>query len=324
VVGFAHATRDDQLVRHHNFDKGPTVMRSAVIRRRAPRLLAIALVATLPWLAAPSAFAEVDREDDEEPSSLSAERLAEEFSDPLTTLPQVFLQDAYTPVNYGIDSSTNRVIARIIVPRLPRYSLFPFVQLVRPSFSLVTVPTGSGRTRTAFGDMQLFDLAVIPWPGKQSGLLMGVGPVFVFPTATDRAAGQGAWQVGPAFGAIYKGLPGWLFGCLIQDPISFAYTSRDRPPVGVLTFQPIVLRHIWRGLYAKSADASWAYGWRDGSSITVPLSFGLGWVIVREGLSPINVFVTGEWMAYRRDAPVAPQTTVRFGMTIGFPQWRPW
>ena len=177
------------------------------------------LLAALLAVAAPAAFAQ-----DEEPP-LSVTRLAEEFSDPLTTLPQLFLQDAYTPSNYGIDASTNRVIARLIVPRLPRYSLFPFVQLVRPSLSLVTVPEPGGGTRTEFGDMQLFDLAVIPWPGKESGLIMGVGPVFVFPTATNRIAGQGAWQVGPAFGAIYKGLPEWLFGCLIQDPISFAYTS---------------------------------------------------------------------------------------------------
>jgi hypothetical protein len=40
-------------------------------------------------------------------------------------------------------------------------------------------------------------------------------------------------------------------------------------------------------------------------------------------VSPINLFASGEWMAYRHDAPVAPQTTVRFGMTIAFPQWRP-
>ena len=261
---------------------------------------------------------------EEESRDQTVARLAEEFSDPLTTLPQLFMQDAYTPVNYGVPGAANRVIARLIVPRLPRYSLFPFVQLVRPSFSLVTVPTGRGGTRTEFGDMQLFDLAVIPWPGRETGLLMGVGPVFVFPTATERVAGQGAWQVGPAFGSIYKGFPGWLLGCLVQSPISFAYTSPDRRPVGTLLVQPIVLRHLWRGLYVKSADATWALDWRNDSSLTVPLSFGLGWVILRPGLSPINVFVSGEWMAYRRDAPVAPQTTVRFGMTIAFPQWRPW
>ena len=112
-------------------------------------------------------------------------KLAEEFSDPLTTLPQVFTQDAYTPANYGTGAPANRVIARLIVPRIPKYSLLPFVQLVRPSFSLVTVPTGrGGATQTAFGDMQLLDLGVIPWPGRETGLLMAVGPVFVFPTAT--------------------------------------------------------------------------------------------------------------------------------------------
>lgn len=282
-------------------------------------LVAIGIVAAL----ARRAVAD-DADESPEPEASSAARLAEEFSDPLTTLPQLFLQDAYTPKSYGVDGQANRVIGRIIVPRLPKYSLFPFVQLIRPSFSLVTVPTGRGDTRTAFGDMQLFDLAVVPWPGKESGLVMGVGPVLVFPTATDRAAGQGAWQAGPAFGAIYKGLPGWLFGILVQDPISFAYTSRDRPHVGVVIVQPIVLRHIWRGLYVKSADASWTFDWRSTDAITLPLSLGLGWVIVRADASPVNLFVTGEWMAYRRDAPVAPQTTVRFGVTVGFPQWRPW
>src|SRR5206468_7730350 len=133
--------------------------------------LAIPLLAALLSFAAPSAFAQA------EAPNLSAAKLAEEFSDPLTTLPQIFTQDAYTPVNYGTAAPTNRVILRLLVPRLPEYSLLPFVQLVRPSFSLVTVPTGrGGATQTAFGDMQLFDLAVIPWPGKESGLLMGVGP----------------------------------------------------------------------------------------------------------------------------------------------------
>lgn len=260
----------------------------------------------------------------EEPPEVRADRLAAEFSDPLTTLPQLFLTDAYTPENFGTTSPSNRATLRVIVPRLPAYSLFPFVQLVRPSFSLVTVPDGRGGTRTAFGDMALFDLAVIPWPARETGLLMGVGPVFVFPTATDDLAGQGAWQVGPAFGLVYKGLPGWILACLAQNPISFAYTSGGRRPVGALTFQPIVFRHLWRGLYAKSGDSTWTFDWRNDGALTVPLSFGLGWVIVRPGTPPLNLFVSGEWMAYRRDVPIAPQATVRFGLTVAFPQWRPW
>jgi len=89
--------------------------------------LAIPLLAALLSFAAPSAFAQA------EASNLSAAKLAEEFSDPLTTLPQIFTQDAYTPVNYGTAAPTNRVILRLLVPRLPEYSLLRFVQLVSRS-----------------------------------------------------------------------------------------------------------------------------------------------------------------------------------------------
>jgi hypothetical protein len=172
--------------------------------------------------------------------------------------------------------------------------------------------------------MQLLDLAVLPWPGRDSGFFIGVGPVLVFPTATDERAGQGAWQVGPAVGAIYKGIPGILLGALVQNPISFAYTSDDRPSVSTLIVQPILLAHLWRGLYVKSADASWTIGWHEGALRTFPLSFGLGYVFLRDDAPPLNLFVSGEWLVYREHAPVAPQTTVRFGLTVAFPDWRPW
>lgn len=292
---------------------------AAMLAGNLTHALKVALVAASVLCRPPAALAAA-----EDPGPSAAE-LAREFNDPLTVVPQVFLQDAYTPSSYGTDAQTNRVIGRIIVPRVPRFSLFPFVQLIRPSFSLVTVPTGKGdATRTEFGDMQLFDLAVIPQPRWASGLLMGVGPTFVFPTATDESAGQGAWQVGPALGAIYKGIPGVLFGFLLQNPISFAYTSGDRRSVNALLFQPILLRHLWRGLYVKSADATWSFGWHDGAPTTVPLSLGLGYVIPREGSPPVNVFVSGEWMVHREDAPVAPQFTIRFGLTVAFPELTPW
>ena len=268
----------------------------------------------------PAAFAQ----DEDEAILTSREKLAREFTDPLTTLPQLFVQDAYTPANYGTDAETNRVIVRAIIPRIPRFTLLPFVQLVRPSVSLVTVPTGKGtQTRTEFGDMQLFDAAVLPWKPVE-GLTIGVGPTFVFPTATDKSAGQGAWQAGPLFGVIYKGTPWLLAGCLLQNPISFAYTSSDRQAVSTFLFQPIVLVALRDGWYVKSADATWTLNWQHGTSTLLPLSFGIGRVLVREGLPPINFFVTGEWMAYRQFAPVAPQTTVRFGMTVAYPEFRPW
>jgi hypothetical protein len=276
-------------------------------------------------LALGQSAARAEDEAQEEASTPTRSDVAAEFSDPLTTLPQIFLKDAYTPESYGTGARTNRLTARVIVPRVPSSALLPFVQLIRPSLSVVTAPTGKrDQTRTSFGDMQLFDLAVIPWPGRESGLLMGVGPLFVFPTATHREAGQGAWQVGPAFAAIYKGIPGLVLGTLVQNPISFAYTASDRESVNTLLLQPIVLAYLGRGFYVKSADATWARGWNDDQSTLLPVSLGIGHVTVREGWPPINVFVSGEWMAWRDDAPVAPEWSVTFGLTLAFPQWRPW
>ena len=178
--------------------------------------------------------------------STPLETLEREFTDPLTTLPQVFLKDAFSPVNYGTEVQTNQVVGRAIIPRIPPNTLLPFVQLVRPTFSLVTVPTPGGGTRTDFGDIQLFDLAVLPWPRAETGLRFGLGPTFVFPTATSKFAGQGAWQAGPACAAVYTGVPRLLIGFLLQNPISFAYTSPDRPSQNTFAFQPAVLFSLGR------------------------------------------------------------------------------
>jgi hypothetical protein len=280
--------------------------------------VAVALALVLAASAAPA--------QDETAASSEDARLAAEFSDPLTTLPQLFLQDAFTPKNFGTHAIANRVTARLIVPRVPETSLLPFVQLLRPSFSWHTLPAGRGsETKNAFGDVQLLDLAVLPWSRwKEKGLLLGAGPVFVFPTASEDFAGQGSWQAGPAFAAIYKGIPGLLLGGLVQNPISFAYTDSDRDPVSALLFQPIVLAYLGRGFYVKSADSTWSMSWHEEGPRTLPVSLGLGYVMLRRGWPPSNFFVSGEWMAYRENAPVAPQFTLRAGLTVAFPQWRPW
>ncbi len=258
------------------------------------------------------------------PDLATEEKLIKDFTDPLTTLPQISLKDAFTPANFGTHVQTNQVILRPIIPRLPRFSLFPLIQLIRPSFSLVTVPSAKGGTRTEFGDIQLFDLAVLPWPSDETHLKIGLGPMFVFPTATSNSAGQGAWQAGPAMGAVYTGIPWLVMGFLLQNPVSFAYTSPKRPPQDTLELQPALALHVWKGWYLRSAEATWAFGWRHHSATVLPLSLGVGDVIVRPGLPPLNFYVTGQWTVYRKFAPIAPQTGVNFGLIVAFPEFSKW
>jgi hypothetical protein len=258
-------------------------------------------------------------------------KLEQDFNDPLTTLPQVLIRDSYSPANYGPctaracprDVETNQVIIRPLIPRIPPNALFPSEQLIRPTFTLATVPSPRGGARTEFGDLPLFDIARLPWPDrKRTGLLVGIGPTFVFPTATSRGAGQGAWQAGPALGMMYTGVPRLLIGFVAQNPISFAYSSADRVPQNTLEFQPILALHLWGKWYLRSAEADWIIGWHRHSPTMLPLSLGVGRTLVRPGLPPMSLFVTGQWMVYRQFAQIAPQTTVNFGMMIAFPQFR--
>lgn len=264
---------------------------------------------------------------------LEEEKLEQEFTDPLTTLPQVVIRDSYSPANYGPctplgcprNAETNQFIIRPLIPRIPPNTLLPLVQLVRPTFALVTVPSSRGGSRTEFGDVPMFDVAVLPWPDKEkTGLLMGIGPTFVFPTATSRSAGQGAWQAGPAFGAIYAGIPGLLLGFIAQNPVSFAYSSARRPPQNTLEIQPVLALHLWDKWYLRSAEANWTMGWHRHSPTVLPVSLGIGRTFVRPGLPPMSFFVTGQWTVYRQFAPITGQTTINFGMTMGFPQLTSW
>jgi len=259
------------------------------------------------------------------------EKLEQDFTDPLTTLPQLIVRDSYSPANFGPctqfacprDAQTNQLIVRPLIPRIPPNTLLPLIQLIRPTFALVTVPSSRGGTRTEFGDLPLFDLFVLPWPDrKKTGVLIAIGPTFVFPTATSQSAGQGAWQIGPALGAIYTGVPGLLVGFIAQNPVSFAYTSPGRSSQNTFQLQPVFALHLWEKWYLRSAEANWMLGWRHNSATTLPLSIGVGRTIVQPGMPPMSLFVTGQWMVYRQFAPVAPQTTINFGVTVAFPQLR--
>lgn len=259
------------------------------------------------------------------------ESLERDFTDPLTTLPQLLVRDSYSPATYGPcnplacprNAQTNQILVRPLFPRIPSNTLLPFIQLVRPTFSVLTAPSPRGGMRTEFGDLPLFDVAVLPWPDRRrTGLLIGVGLSLVFPTATSRSAGQGAWQAGPALGALYQGVPGLLIGFIAQNPVSFAYTSPRRAPQNTMIVQPVFALHLWGKWYLRSAEGECVLGWRRHYPTTLPLSLGIGRTLVRPGLPPMSAFVTGEWMAYRQFAPIAPQTTINFGLTVAFPQLR--
>jgi hypothetical protein len=73
-------------------------------------------------------------------------------------------------------------------------------------------------------------------------------------------------------------------------------------------------------MYLRSPDATWQYDCHRHTSTTLPLSVGIGDVVVTPGLPPIDFYIAGQWMAYRQYAPVTPQTSAIFGATVAFPE----
>ncbi|MGA7761490.1 MAG: hypothetical protein WCA59_07055 [Candidatus Binataceae bacterium] len=169
--------------------------------------------------------------------------------------------------------------------------------------------------------MQLLDLFVSNWPDpKETGFGWGVGPTFVFPTGRVSQAGKPAWEVGPALGVSYRGIPHLMVGFLFQNPISFAYTNSSATPQSQMQFRPLISYTLGRGWYVKSADSTWTVNWRHGSSTTIPISLGCGRVWKFEG-PELNAWVSGEWAAYRQYTNITPMYTVRFGVTLLFPHF---
>ena len=248
------------------------------------------------------------------------ESLSEKVNDPTATLTQAQVQEFFTPSQYGTNAQPNTLQGRFILAVLPHGPL-NLAQIVRPTFALMTIPQNKGASsRTEFGDLQLLDLFVMP-RSMTDGIdfRWAIGPYFVFPTATSKSAGSGAWQAGPAAAFRYRPVSRLLISGLIQQATSFAYTSADRTPVTVLTFQPMLSYQLGHGWYVRSSDATWTFNLRHATSTTMPLSAGLGKVWKLSDGAAINGSVAGEWMVYRQFARRSEQFSLKFQMTLLFP-----
>src|SRR6266849_565167 len=247
------------------------------------------------------------------------DRLAREVEDPTAILSQLQIQDIYTPRNFQTSAQTNTIQIRPILP-IEAFPRFPFQQIIRPTFKVSQIATSSSSsTITEFQDMELLDVIVSNWPNPtETGFGWGIGPTFVFPTGRVSKAGKHAWEVGPALGVSYRGIPHLMVGFLLQNPISFAYTNSSATPQSQMQFQPLISYTLGRGWYVKSADSTRTVNWRHGSSTTIPISLGFGRVWKFEG-PELNTWVSGEWTAYRQHTNITPMYTVRLGLTLLFP-----
>ncbi|MEE8361525.1 MAG: hypothetical protein V3R71_05180 [Gemmatimonadales bacterium] len=123
-------------------------------------------------------------------------------------------------------------------------------------------------------------------PAKASGVTWGVGPSFLFPTATDDRLGSGKWAAG--LGIVVLATPGkWVVGALAQNVWSFAGDS-DRADVNSLLVQYFV-SYITPAFYLTSAPiitANWEA--ESGQQWTIPFGGGAG-KLIHVGKTPVDI-----------------------------------
>jgi hypothetical protein len=131
-------------------------------------------------------------------------------------------------------------------------------------------------------------------------VIWGVGPTFIFPTASDRELGQGKYQAGPAAVGLYMGKE-WVFGVLAQQWWSFAGDNGSRPGTSQSNIQYFIqylFGENWQIGMAPNILIDWKAD--QGQRFTVPVGLGIG-KMVKIGPLPVKFTLEGDYMAVNPD-----------------------
>lgn len=153
-------------------------------------------------------------------------------------------------------------------------------------------------------------------PAKASKVTWGVGPSFLFPTATDDRLGSGKWSAG--VGVVVLTIAGkWVIGALAQNVWSFAGDDQ-RSDVNFFFSQYFINYNIKNGWYLSSAPiitANWEA--ESGNQWTVPVGGGVG-KLLSMGKTPVDAQVQA---FYNVEKPQGgPDWSLRLQFKLLFPK----
>jgi len=198
-------------------------------------------------------------------------------------------------IPFGLNDDWN-LITRTIVPVIYQPALFP-------------------------GDDDNFGIGDIQFTGFLSpkkpvgGWILGAGPVFQFPTATDSSLGARKWTIGLSVVGLRIDGP-WVYGALVQNVWSVAGSGAS--DVNAMLIQPFINYNMDDGWYLTSVPIITA-DWESDSDNRwlVPVGGGIG-KIMRFGNQPVNVSLQAYYNAVTPD--FGPDWTLRIQIQLLFPK----
>jgi hypothetical protein len=154
-----------------------------------------------------------------ETSESELDKLAKELANPVADLAFLPFQSNFDQ-NIGLEDDGKRFTVNIqpVIPFELNETWNLISRTIFPVIYQENIYPGAG-SQTGFGDT-VQSLFFSPRPGP-SGMIWGVGPVFLLPTATDDLLGTEKWGAGPT-AVLLRQIGPWTYGALANHIESFA------------------------------------------------------------------------------------------------------
>jgi hypothetical protein len=146
-----------------------------------------------------------------------------------------------------------------------------------------------------------------------AGWILGVGPAFLLPTATDSVLGTQKWGIGPTAIVLRQDV-GFTYGMLFNHIWSFAGSS-SRQDVSSTFLQPFV-SYTTKTFTTFALNTETTYDWEN-EQWTVPLNL-IASQLIKLGSLPLQLAIGGRY--YAEKAENGPEWGLRFVVTFLLPK----
>jgi hypothetical protein len=247
----------------------------------------------------------------------SLDAVNKQLSNPISSIWALQLQEN----TYWLNKPDRNVVNLQFQPVLPLALTDNWNLITRPVFQVMNSSpyvneSGNLHRVTGFGDTILATL-LSPSPKLVGRWLLGAGPSFIFPTASNSRLGQNKWQLGPAGVFGYLG-DKWIAGVFPQQWFSVGGPgSRTVSQMNIQYFFQYFPGDGWGIGTSPNMLVNW-YANKSGNMITFPIGLNVSKVI-KIGPLPVKLAVQGQYMPVHPDV-FGQKWNLQFAITPVIPK----